>query len=119
MDVAVKPSDDRAACIARDLNGSIIHIKAAQGNSDDPLVVEAMAARLAENWAKENVWQRVSFEGDNAGVIDAINSSLSPPWRIEALINDIKDLISSNPQWTWSKINRRCSSQCGKMGIEN
>jgi len=43
--------------------------------------------------AIDSSYRRIEVEGDNQVVINAIHTRISPPWRIAAIIEDIRNLI--------------------------
>ncbi|KAL6228481.1 hypothetical protein ACLB2K_002431 [Fragaria x ananassa] len=59
------------------------------------LVVEALALRNSLACAKERGYTKIEVEGDSKLVIDGINGTSDPPWRLLRLFHDIRKLSYS------------------------
>ena len=70
------------------------------------LVAEATAVRDGLKSAVEAGWRRIEVEGDNKVVINAISGTITPPWQIAAIIEDIKTLSQDCEEITFNHIYR-------------
>jgi len=70
------------------------------------LVAEATAVRDGLKSAIEAGWRRIEVEGDNKVVMSAIHGSITPPWQIAAIIEDIRTLSQGCENITLNHIYR-------------
>lgn len=75
MDAATSQVGGSAACVARDVNSSIVGLVSRNFSCSDPAFLEAWVACLAIELVLEKNWGAVCFQGDAKAIVDAINSS--------------------------------------------
>ncbi|KAL6183086.1 hypothetical protein ACLB2K_044497 [Fragaria x ananassa] len=76
-------------------NGNVI-LAAAKGLGSTTIpTAEATALRDSLVKARDRGYMNVQVEGDSKLVIDAINGKLSPPWRLQKIVQDIRIIATS------------------------
>lgn len=89
--------------VCRDNNGSIISAQSQDECPGESLWVESKAALLAASLARKKGFARVVLEGDAQSVVKAIlNPSTTPPWVINAIIEDTCVILNSFVCWNAS-----------------
>ncbi|XP_004305406.1 PREDICTED: putative ribonuclease H protein At1g65750-like [Fragaria vesca subsp. vesca] len=81
--------------VFRNSDGNVI-LAAAKGLGSTTIpTAEATALRDNLVKARDRGYMNVQVEGDSKLVIDAINGKLSPPWRLQKIVQDIRTIATS------------------------
>ncbi|KAL6144672.1 hypothetical protein ACLB2K_055363 [Fragaria x ananassa] len=81
--------------VFRNSDGNVI-LAAAKGLGSTTIpTAEATALRDSLVKARDRGYMNVQVEGDSKLVIDAINGKLSPPWRLQKIVQDIQTIATS------------------------
>ena len=111
FEAAVKLDKVVLAVVCRDSSGSIIATESQEECPGEPLWVESKAALLAASLARKEGFDKVVLEGDAQSVIKAIlNSSTTPHWSINAIIEDIRLILNTFVCWNVSFVFRDSNS---------
>ncbi|OVA15951.1 Reverse transcriptase zinc-binding domain [Macleaya cordata] len=93
VDASFKFPQAACAAIARDSAGKFISCSTQFLKASTPIEAEANAFLLGINLARNLHLPNCIIEGDSLSVVNVLNNSTNPaPWRIRAIISDIRNM---------------------------
>ncbi|XP_035547368.1 uncharacterized protein LOC118348906 [Juglans regia] len=108
--------------VVRDGNGEVlISLCGSDVGFCSPAVAELQALWRALKLCAELQWNKVIFEGDAMGIIDAVNrQNCCWEWHGQ-VVEDIKLILQNRPNWSIRYTNRKCNRvahMLAKMGLD-
>lgn len=105
------------AGVVRDHSSAIVWAKTLVGNSPFPLVAaDAEAARMSCFWVYKESWDIVIMEGDAQTFIKSIrNEAQLPHWSTMTYLQDIKNILTSHPRWSFAFVPRQANRVAYEM----